>query len=285
LLAASVVADPQIPSAFCFSLEQVWQPVFRNRLTADLANSFLVVAGCSELERIVPADVLAYHYSVERRPCFAKALEVSVGTQGAMARSHTLFEAANAGVASIPLVQHLEEQPYFEGRLWHTELVRILNRPGWSVANVAAWLRVWMRHVMEAAGFAGQPFTQRVRFAGSLIDAVPRNLVVQGERGRFFDLEWTTPTSVEAGHLLYRSVVLSLLSVGSCAAPAVGLNTDIEGLFIEIARVCDQAVEHLDFARFHAAEQEFQCWVHGGQWISLEEVATYRLPQRSVRAS
>lgn len=281
LLSASVVADPQSPRNFVFSLEQAWQPVWRNRLAGHLANSFLVLAwpevtGSFNVDR----DVLAWHYAVERRPRFAKQLELRARDRSLIATSRRI-DGGRTVDSSIPLSQKLDDEEFHSGLLLQAQLVKLLNRPGWSVETIAAWTRQWMSHVgVRDARFAPGGDLQCV-LPGELVDAVPRNLVIHNAHGRFFDLEWVLDDGVEAGHLFYRGVVLSLLGMGSCALPAAGTPVDIEHLFLAVAASCELSVSRDDFMRFHQAERQFQFWVHGGEWIDFEELAAHCMPLRN----
>lgn len=279
LLGASVAADPQTPGKLGFSLQQAWRPVYRNGLAGHLANSFLVVAGDErEVDDLGRSGQLVQHFSVERRPCFVKALDISADGDGAIASSRRLVLGERE--SSVPLVQHLDEQRFWPGELWHSRLVGLLNRPGWNAETLARWTRVWLDHLVARAGATGTALDAATTFQGGLVDAVPRNLIVTGAGGRFFDLEWEYPEPIEAGYLLYRGIVLSLVGMAGCAVPARGQRIDIEGLFLETLRLCGLDMTRADFARFHAAEQQFQHWVHGGRWVDYEELATHRLALR-----
>lgn len=282
LLAASVAADPQTPASLGFSLQQAWRAVFRNGLAGQLANSFLVVASDGRAaEDSGRPDLLAQHYSVERRPCFAKALDISVAGDGALASARRLVAVESE--PAVPLVQRLDQQPFWPGQLWHSRCIGLLNRPGWSAETLARWARIWLGHLLDHAGAAGNHLGVTTPFRGGLIDAIPRNLIATDAGGRFFDLEWEHPESIEAGYLLYRGIVSSLTGVAGCAAPASGQRVDIEGLFCEIMCLCGLDVTRADFARFHSAELQFQHWVHGGQWLDCEELATHRLTVRGSK--
>lgn len=285
LLSASVVADPQSPKNFVFSLEQAWQPVWRNRLAGHLANSFLVLASPDANEPFtIDGDVLAWHYAVERRPQFAKKLEIRAGDHSLIATSRRI-DAGGAADITIPLSQRLDDEEFCSGSLLHGQLVKLLNKPDWNVETISAWTRQWMSHVGVLDARFGPGVDLCCVLPGELLDAVPRNLVIHNGLGRFFDLEWVLGDGVEAGHLFYRGVVLSLLGMSSCASPAAGTPVDIEHLFLAVAASCKMRVSRDDFMRFHQAERQFQFWVHGGEWIEFEELAAHRMPLRNSSGS
>ena len=280
LVSASVIADPQSPKRFVFSLEQAWQPVMRNRLAGHLANSFLVLASPhSKRPCAIDRDVLAWHYSVERRPQFAKKLEILVRGQSLIATSRRI-NAGDTDDTPMALSQRLCDEEFFAGSHFHGQFVKLLNRPNWNIKTIADWTREWMSYVSVLDARFTPGVDPRCVLPGELIDAVPKNLLVKNSFGRFFDLEWVLRDGVEAGHLFYRGVVLSLLGMSSCAAPATATSVDIEHLFMAVAASCDMTFSRDDLMRFHQAERLLQFWVHGGEWIEFEELAAHCMPLR-----
>lgn len=272
----SVVADPQVPPHWNFSLEQAWRVIFRNRLAGELANSFLVAAGTGERD-LPPADALVHHYAADRRPAFAKAVTIRAAGDRTAVTSARL--APDARLPALPLRQHLHDASFAPGELWHGRLLQLLNQPGWTVAAIADWARTWLGHLAQRAGVARLEW--HLRLDGRLVDAVPRNLMVAGGRGEFIDLEWELVEGVGFGHLLYRGLMLSLLGAGSCAAPAAGQPIDMASLFGAVAAACGYRVGSGELAACHAAERRFQYWVHGGAWIGFGELAGHRMPVRA----
>lgn len=272
----SVVADPQVPPHWNFSLEQAWRVVFRNRLAGELANSFLVAAGAGELD-LPAADALVHHYAVDRRPAFAKA--VTIRADGDRTAVMSVRLAPEARLPALPLRQQLHDASFAPGELWHGRLLQLLNQPGWTVDMIADWARTWLGHLAQRAGVARLEWHQRLD--GRLVDAVPRNLMVAGGHGEFIDLEWELAEGVGFDHLLYRGLMVSLLSAGSCAEPAPGQSIEIASLFGAVAEACGYRVGPGELAACHAAERQFQYWVHGGAWIDFGELVGYRMPVRA----
>lgn len=275
----SVVADPQVPPHWNFSLEQAWRVIFRNRLAGELANSFLVVAGAAAAD-LPAADVLVHHYAVDRRPAFAKAVTIRAAGDCIAVTSARL--APDAPPPALPLRHHLHEAGFAAGELWHGRLLELLNRPGWTPGVIAGWARVWLGHLAQRAGVACLEW--HTRLDGSLVDAVPRNLMVAGGRGEFIDLEWELADGVGFDHLFYRGLMLSLLGTASCAEPAPGQPIDMASLLVAVAEACGYHVGPGDLAACHVAERQFQHWVHGGAWIGFAELAYHRMPVRTGTA-
>ena len=118
------------------------------------------------------------------------------------------------------------------------------------------------------------------RLDGFLLDAVPRNLLVNGVVGQFIDLEWDWKEGVEFGHLLYRAIMLGLLSIGSVAAPCEPGLLNAGNLFVSVCRELGFDFSWERFERVHCLEREIQYQVNGVEWIRFDEIAGYRLSAR-----
>jgi len=279
LLSMAVAADPQRPSRVLFALEQAWRVVYRNRLAGELANSFLVVAtGGAEPQAISP-DVLAYHYSVDRRPQFAKQLRIESHPDGCRVINQAL--SPHRSHEHLPVSLHWDTVPFQVGELWLLRLVRMVNQPGWDAAMLAAWLQPWLQQLLHDAGLDRRAVTLLTRLDGQFIDAVPQNLLMTETGGCFIDLEWRLRDGIEFGHVLYRAVVLSLLAVSSMAAPAVGQPTRLLAVFKCCAQQLGWTVANVHCQRFHACEKQFQYWATGQSWCDFVDIADALLPIRT----
>lgn len=277
ILSGSVVADPQEAEYFRFSLEQAWQTVQRNGLAGELANSFLVLASTGAGPASSEA-VLAYHYACERRRAFNKAVHIIAEADGVKVRSLLLDASAPQPGESLRL--RLGNASFTRGAHWQAELFHCLNRPGWRVEEVAHWARFWLDAVVARAGFAPGSRDLAASIPGEMIDAVPRNLIL-GENGpTFIDLEWVLEREVELGHLLFRGLVSSLLSISSVARPAPDTPLDLLALFVAVARGAGLEYPDARLAEDFAREAEFQTLAAGSCWAGIDALARYRLPVR-----
>lgn len=277
ILSSSVVADPQEAEYFRFSLEQAWQTVQRNGLAGELANSFLVLA--STCARPASSEaVLAYHYACERRRAFNKAVSIVAEADGVKVRSTLLDTSALQPVG--PLRLRLGDTSFTRGAHWQAALFHCLNRPGWRVEEVAHWAHFWLDAVAARVGLAPSGLHLAASIPGEMIDAVPRNLIL-GESGpTFIDLEWVLERDVELGHLLFRGLVSSLLSISSVARPAPDTPLDLLHLFVAVARGAGLEYPDARLVDDFAREAEFQTLAAGSCWAGFEALACYRLPVR-----
>lgn len=270
LATASVAADPQTPSSMSFSLEAAWRPVVRNGLGGELANSFLAIAS-AQPPGAVDEDVLAWHFAVERAKPYAKRTVFRVRDGMVWVEPERLERTPSAGAPASEdgtvrpsLVMRLERSPFRRGELWHHALLAVLNEPGWTAAQIAMWAARWLScletlHPAVAARRDGVD----TRLPGWLLDAVPRNMLVDGGNQGFIDLEWELHDGVSLGHLCYRAIVQSLMAVASVAPPAD--EDDLSPL-----RVFGHCMAALGFddlggrvAEWHAKERAFQVQATG----------------------
>jgi hypothetical protein len=214
--------DPQYPNSVSFNQARAWGPVVHNELLRDLANSFLLLA--SDMEFSQQGNLpLAVHYSTERRPEFAKKVvferQESTKNRSVITHQLALYPSATAAAGSI-LRQHLIDQPFLMGELWHDRLVHIMTSPDWKVEQIREWFKTWFSVFCIATGLSDCENLSETAISGKYIDAIPRNLLVdQNGVFKFIDQEWVFSRDLNIGYLSFRALLSSLLSIGIVAKP------------------------------------------------------------------
>jgi SAM-dependent methyltransferase len=280
LAVASVAADPQTPSSMSFALEAAWRPVMRNGLAGELANSFLAIASAQSLG-VVDKDVLAWHFSVERARPFAKRTVFRVRGETVWVEPERL-ESDAGGAVQGSLTMRVAATPFQRGELWHQALLALLNEPGWTSERVVRWAARWLACLEEfhpaVAGCRDVDF----RLQGRMLDAVPRNMLVDGRQHGFIDLEWELEGGVSLGHLCYRAIVQSLMGVASVARPADEADLSLVGLFGHCMSALGFGEPRERLAEWHEQERIFQKCATGVD-IPREfaAVEAFRLPMRA----
>lgn len=268
LAAASVPADPQTPRSMSFSLEAAWRPVIRNGLGGEMANSFLAIAA-REPGAVVERDVLAWHFAVERDRRYAKRTVFRVQEDGVWVEPQVLRDGG-LRPDELPcagregLAMHLAPTRFQHGELWHHALLSILNEPGWTADQVARWAARWLSCLegLHPAA-AGRPAGLDTLLPGWLLDAVPRNMIVDGAEARFIDLEWELRDGVALGHLCYRAIVQSLTGVASVAAPATATDLSPLHVFEHCMAVLGFGEVGTRLSAWHDRERAFQVLATG----------------------
>ena len=286
LLESSVLADPQFTRDQAFSLELAWGVIFRNGLVPDLANSFLIVASDDkDAAHPISAGVVGQHYSLSRRPEFASETTFirRAGDQPLSVHKTRLFPEA-VGSDDSPLSMHLQDEAFIPGRNWQSELRRVVNRPDWTFQQLQAWAATWHAALLRHADISSAPASPKPGslISGDLIDAIPRNLIVDTEgAGRFFDQEWRLKFEIEFGYLLFRALFLELRDMTTVAEPASDVPLDILPLFKRLAQSLGCWISETDFARYVDFENDVQQWATGVKGdLSAADLSQRFLPIR-----
>jgi len=281
LLQNSVVVDPQ-HGATSFSLESAWVPVFRNGLAGALANSFVVVASDSPLEE---PHVLAYHYASARRESYACEIAFIQGEADSIFVQRRPLDGSSATASrSVDgLAVAFEEAEFVTGLHWQKELVRILNRPGWSIDQLRPWAATWFRAFIRHTTLEGVVLDKNTRIDGDHFDAVPRNLIVRAPDDTvFIDQEWKFNQPYTLGFLVFRSLGLSFFGLTSVASPAPQVSLGLQNILFELADGIGIPLIEEDLSVYIGWENEIQSRVgnRSGNLLSIDLVAQSRLNVR-----
>ncbi|KQP17278.1 glycosyltransferase [Pseudorhodoferax sp. Leaf265] len=282
LLQNSVLADPQ-RGATSFSLESAWAPVFRNGLAGALANSFAVVAS----DRPLPEpQALAFHYASARRQSFAKEVAFTQGAADNILVQHRPlvgFEGSREQAAD-GLAVEFEQVEFVSGQHWQKELVRILNRPGWSMDQLLPWAATWFSAFVRHAGLAvGAELDKHTPIDGSHFDAVPRNLIVRSpDDAVFFDQEWHLSEPCTLGFIVFRSLGLSFFGVTSVAQAAPECSVALQDILLSLASGIGIPLAKDDLPAYVAQENSIQgrVGIQPTAALTTELVAQWRLNVR-----
>ncbi len=214
MIAGAFASDRQKPRRQNFRMSMAIGPVVQNNLGADLANSFLVTASFQESSVSDPSYSGAVYYgNCDRRKAYLKEVSIREVDGNLYVERRALCEDAVSD--NEDTTQILKNEPFVEGSLWASELQSLLARKDWTWEELTAWARVWLGAFKEEAGLdADAPLSPQSKVDGSLLDAIPKNLIVtkDGER-RFFDLEWHATKSLEYGYIVTRAFWASFLEV------------------------------------------------------------------------
>ncbi|HEX7888493.1 MAG TPA: methyltransferase domain-containing protein [Ramlibacter sp.] len=196
------------PRAFHENL--AWQPLARNGLVQDHANSFLVVGRKTRPEDSPRPEWLARIYSSGRLPAFQTETIFLPDGEGVAVAKRALFpEALPPGHVEGPdFVHHPPARaPYVPGRLYAAELQLIMARGG-DPAAVARWAAPWVERLVAKA----VPGPENVLvLPGGWLDAIPANMVRDGSGGLVdIDLEWGAKAPVPLAWVLVRGLFNSL---------------------------------------------------------------------------
>lgn len=198
---------------------RAWRRIAEAGDLADRAPAVLVIASAVTL----PADHrLALHIGHERRPEFNKVATILAQKGGPpvvlrVPRQPGLTRSA-AGITN-----RFPAEALAPGQPWPETLEEILACNGWTEADVATWAERWIT-ALRAEFLDASPGNLvpevDTRLPGHAFDAIPRNLLVDGDRATFIDLEWNLDTPLDFGHLLVRGLVDTFLTTPITGWPA-----------------------------------------------------------------
>lgn len=189
-----------------FAEDQAWRAVAENRLLADLANSFLVVArqdGTAAPE----TEWLAKIYSgSKRRPCYQ--VETTIQRDGAAltVRKRRLFPKA-AAPQSEWLKQVVANCPYHEGSLLIGKIRRAMAREV-GIDELSTYFASWLKYLIthSTTGENGE-----AQLPGNFVDCIPANLI-RSPNGElvYIDAEWVAEETIPLAWVVSRGVLNSL---------------------------------------------------------------------------
>lgn len=271
LIAGTARHPYQQGDSLTFDLERAWHVVARNGLVPELANSFLVRASATPLSN--PRNV-AWHYgSPSRRPEFTKSTEFAVEPSGVVVRRRPLVPGLATTVDGVSMV--LEDEPYAPGLRWTDELDRIVGLDGWSLEDLNAWFSRWLDALVAASGIASRHADAVI--GNRWIDALPRNLLVDGDRTAFVDLEWAVDQPLTLDFVVFRALYDSIASLGRVAQPAEGTPLEVQALLTQMAGTAGFPLDDDALERLWQRECEFQSVVQDRNvdvpWATALDVA------------
>lgn len=195
-----------------------------NGLLGELANSFLVVAGVSGASARSDERDLAFVYSDGRRKVYRKEVALLSRDQSVVVRRRLLHAQHPSAGMHFP-----HEEPLAEGESLFNGLLAVVNREGWSIADLVAWYRPLMSTLIAAARGDTLPPDH--------LDATPFNFLIDAQgRGRLIDLEWVDGEDVPLERVVFRGVFHSLNRMGSVACPGPDVPNDTAEISAEVTR-------------------------------------------------
>lgn len=205
-----------------FHENMVWEALARNDLLADMANSFLVLAGPA-----MPADAqrqpdgwLASAYSLGRMAAYATETRfLRSGDAISVCKHLVTTKCADSNSRDFVLHEPADTVPYVHGELYLRKLQILLARGG-ALDELAKWAKPWV-DTLHAASDRGS--TEGL-LPEDWLDAIPANFIMNGEgRLELIDVEWRSLGPVPLVWVLVRGLINSVTSSPYSRALA-GLN-------------------------------------------------------------
>jgi SAM-dependent methyltransferase len=185
-----------------------WRSVAANGLVADLASSFLLLAGASGAAP-VDRDWLLSVFSTDRRACFRTQTRFARARDGRVAVHKERLHPERTPSAGPLRFRDGAAQPYVAGERLIDGLPALSFHPEAYPRYIAYLSRYAASLRARAGGEADGPLP------GDLVDCIPPNLV-QGGDGElhFIDAEWVCEREVTLPFMVFRAIVHDMARVG-----------------------------------------------------------------------
>jgi len=222
----SVRKDPQFPPHINFRQELAWPVLFDNDLAIPLSNSFLLIAENGPCD--MPArDVLAYHFSTDRKPEFCKETLFRARPDGSISVQYRrLGEAGKADGAKVTHFLPEHETDYCHGTVMSWQFIRTVTRDGWNIDHIVEFFKSYRSALIEILAERGKTVESLsdegdVLLPGEFLDIIPQNLVVSFDgRAQVIDQEWRSSTEIYFSQLVFRSMLAMSGMVSYFGKPA-----------------------------------------------------------------
>lgn len=255
----------------------------KNRLLADLSNSFLLVA-TADSQAPANTNELAFAFSVERAPQFCtqtrflrSGSEIRVFKER-IASPVTNQSAIPVSVGNMSITNQLIEAEYRPGRQLLWALLEARARNGDLDAIVQAlypWMEFLVRHARGAgslglADSAKSADLSSYLLPGDFLDCTPFNLLDSGSEAFAIDMEWQADGDISLGWVVTRGVLWSL-SVGM---PADNQLQSVNEVIEALSRRFGLSVSPAEINHWLELEADFQALAVGRPRASLANPAT-----------
>ena len=207
LVGEYLARDYIYPRQQFFSERLAWPVLAKNRLLADLSNSFLVVSQLHDSSHNLLQDSwLAKTFSSDRYSAYRQQNTLSSSRKSALVVKKDPLHDTAPRTGPLQL-RDVHQEDYIQGRLYSQRLQKLTFQEN-AYSQYLEYLQAYLSFLqpnLEAGDI----------LAGRFFDCIPVNLI-EAEDGSLasFDLEWVYHEPVTLDYLLYRAVLHDLSRVG-----------------------------------------------------------------------
>lgn len=190
-----------------FAEDIAWRAMIKNRLLADVANSFLICAGPARLTRRNVAWYAKLYSRGQRHRCYQIQSTIGPDETGLITVSKQRIFPEEHSVGHPWLAHAFTDSNYLHGELLvgliHSAMAREASLDTLA-ANFSPWIHFLLAHAL-------QDDKNPKLLPGHFVDCIPTNMIqlLSGE-WRYFDDEWVSGTSIPLVWTLIRGIIYSL---------------------------------------------------------------------------
>lgn len=244
--------DRGIPWTRLMSEELAWPVMVENGLGPHVASSFLVFAGMGAPPRMLEANS-AYVVTGTQRRCYTKLTTVDLG-RNVVGREQLYPEDKPPETAKVTQ-RFPHEERLLDYPLLGEGLLEIMNTPGWTEDQIAAWAR-------PLAQFLGSRSDACGLLPPDYVDCTPFHIACNGHELLPFGVEWTADEPVPLSFVLCRGVFWAIARPLSTAMSGPLPSRRILDILARCLELCGFAQPEdmvRDFVEREAALQEVIC--------------------------
>lgn len=229
-----------------FNSSLVERGLHKNGLTADLANSFLVVAGLSNKE-CTDSSLLATSYSTWRQKPYCKSVEFhGVENDPVVISKMKLYTCSNAGDSAQLVLQSEEYKP---GTLLLENLLQIISIKNWGLEQLVGWARQYY-NILESNSIR---LNGEIVLDGKYLDLTPFNIISrENEEPFIFDQEWDAGEPVPIDYVFFRGIYYSLGQIIFYSAP----HQEIPRCILKVSKLLLKQITGIDCAVVEAYREK-----------------------------
>lgn len=244
----SVLEDPQRSEYDLFSLEKAYEVTWKNDLASDTANSFLFVASkSSDSVKLVDANSLAYRF-YDKDSFLGKEI-YKQGTK--------IFERNFTIENSIQ-----KSEPYAVNSSYWYELVRLLNRPNWTIDDIGNWANFWIQKLQEQSTKKDSRQVINIEYW----DATPVQCNFWKNKLDLPKLNETKKEEIDLNLCIYHGLKKSLTRITSVSPSEKNINiTRFEIIQIVLEKFTTHSIQKSDLLKLDSEEKKMNALVHKNQ--------------------
>lgn len=263
LVAQSLTKDPQYPKLPVFQTDKAMSVIVRNKLAAQLSNSFLISVQTkgSTVASDSASHILAWHFSSSRKAEYFKEIEFFLSKEKVALKSK--LHPSKTMPTEGRIQQVVDDSAYICGASLSQEISQRIK----VATNKIGCLQISLREYISFIWHEGRVdpasgINEGALIDPGLLDATPANIIIAPDNSwQLIDQEWRANADLQLGYLLFRTL-LTLVGIQSLRSQFPDYTTNHAFLKTCLALTFDNFNEAL-YQQYCQRESELQAEITG----------------------
>lgn len=212
IISLSSSNDLQKPLISSFEQIYTWQSIYKNKLVADLSNSFLIISGKENNKKFVNLDFLGFHYKTNRlyedrkEIIFRKDKLKNI----CVSEFHINSKNQNSLLNDYEEINKISESNFIGGKPMIFILMEVLKNDNWNIKEVKTIFSEY-RNFIYKEGF--KKSSGKINSYGdfqikrNFVDVTLWNIIKDKENKlHIIDLEFESEKNINFSYLLFRNI-------------------------------------------------------------------------------